>query len=186
MVVYIYNRTLESVSLSVLSDSLQSMDYTPGSSIHGILQARILEWVTIPFSRGSPKPRDWTPGLLPCRWFLYQLRHQGSPTMEITELYKEHIYISPKGVNEPITYYTQWSKSQRERQISYINICIWNLKRWYRWTCLQGSSGDADTEKRLLLFLYSEKYTTEMWGQKLSSHWGRASNPHKWRVSRVG
>ena len=32
----------------------------PGSSIHGILQARILEWVPISFSRGSSRPRDWT------------------------------------------------------------------------------------------------------------------------------
>ena len=32
----------------------------PGSSVHGILQARILEWVAIPFSRGSSQPRDWT------------------------------------------------------------------------------------------------------------------------------
>ena len=32
----------------------------PGSSVHGILQARILEWVVIPFSRGSSQPRDWT------------------------------------------------------------------------------------------------------------------------------
>ena len=32
----------------------------PGSSIHGILQARILEWVAIPFSRGSSQPRDQT------------------------------------------------------------------------------------------------------------------------------
>ena len=31
----------------------------PGSSRHGILQARILEWVAIPFSRGSSSPRDW-------------------------------------------------------------------------------------------------------------------------------
>ena len=30
----------------------------PGSSVHGILQARILEWVAIPFSRGSAQPRD--------------------------------------------------------------------------------------------------------------------------------
>ena len=29
----------------------------PGSSVHGILQARILEWVAIPSSRGSPQPR---------------------------------------------------------------------------------------------------------------------------------
>ena len=32
----------------------------PGSSVHGILQARTLEWVAIPFSRGSSQPRDWT------------------------------------------------------------------------------------------------------------------------------
>ena len=31
-----------------------------GSSVHGILQARILEWVIIPFSMGSSRPRDWT------------------------------------------------------------------------------------------------------------------------------
>ena len=32
----------------------------PGSSIHGIVQARILEWDAIPYSRGSSQPRDWT------------------------------------------------------------------------------------------------------------------------------
>ena len=32
----------------------------PGSSVHGILQARILEWVAMSFSRGSSQPRDWT------------------------------------------------------------------------------------------------------------------------------
>ena len=32
----------------------------PGSSVHGILQARILEWVAISFSRGSSQPRDRT------------------------------------------------------------------------------------------------------------------------------
>ena len=32
----------------------------PGSCVHGILQARILEWVAISFSRRSSWPRDWT------------------------------------------------------------------------------------------------------------------------------
>ena len=32
----------------------------PGSSVHGILQAKILEWIAISFSRGSSPPRDWT------------------------------------------------------------------------------------------------------------------------------
>ena len=37
------------------------MDYNlPGSSVHGILQARILEWVVIHFSRESSRPRDGT------------------------------------------------------------------------------------------------------------------------------
>ena len=86
----------------------------------GILQARILEWVTMPFSRGSSQPRDRTQlfriagrflpfeplekamttgrgslsllqgifltqesnwGLLHCRWILYQLSYQGSPSI---------------------------------------------------------------------------------------------------------
>ena len=54
----------------------------PGSSVHGILQARVLEWVAISFSRGSPRPRDRT--CVPCvscigRWILSQLGHRGSP-----------------------------------------------------------------------------------------------------------
>ena len=32
----------------------------PGSSVHGIFQARVLEWVAISFSRGSSQPRDQT------------------------------------------------------------------------------------------------------------------------------
>ena len=39
-----------------------SMDWSlPGSSVHGIFQARILEWVVISSSRGSSQPRDWAP-----------------------------------------------------------------------------------------------------------------------------
>ena len=68
----------ESVTCSVVSDSLRSHGwrslggYRPysqtiwlncsllGFSVHGVLQARILEWVAIPFSRGSSWPRNWT------------------------------------------------------------------------------------------------------------------------------
>ena len=50
------------VSHSVVSDSLQphGLCSLPGSSVHGISQARILEWVAIPFSRGSSLRRDQT------------------------------------------------------------------------------------------------------------------------------
>ena len=44
-------RKVETVSYSVVSNSLQ---------LHGLLYARILEWVAIPFSRGSSRPRDQT------------------------------------------------------------------------------------------------------------------------------
>ena len=45
---------------SVISDC-DPMDYSLlGSSVHGILQARLLEWVAMPSSRGSSKPRDGT------------------------------------------------------------------------------------------------------------------------------
>jgi len=47
------------LSHSVGSDSLRPRDCSqPGSSVHRILQARILEWVATPFSRGSSRPRD--------------------------------------------------------------------------------------------------------------------------------
>ena len=50
------------ISHSVMSDSLQphGLYSPPGSSVHGILQARILEWVVIPFFRGSSCPKNWT------------------------------------------------------------------------------------------------------------------------------
>ena len=41
-----------------LCDSMECSP--PGSSVHGVLQARILEWVVISFSRGSSQPRDCT------------------------------------------------------------------------------------------------------------------------------
>ena len=49
------------LSRLVMSDSSRPTDCTlPGSSVHGILQARILEYVAIPSSRGSSQPGDQT------------------------------------------------------------------------------------------------------------------------------
>ena len=62
------------------------MDCGPtGPSAHGILQARILEWVAIPFSRGPALTQGLNPGLLHCRQILYHLRQQkSSMTMNTT------------------------------------------------------------------------------------------------------
>ena len=69
----------ESVSRSVMSDSLWNLDCSlPGSSVHGILQARILEWIVIPFSRGIFPTQESNPGLQHCSQILYQLSYEGS------------------------------------------------------------------------------------------------------------
>ena len=47
-------------------------------------------------------------------------------------------------------YYTEWSKSEIERQILYINAYIWNLERRCQQSYLQGSKGDTDVKNRLL------------------------------------
>ena len=62
-------------SLQLCLNLCDPMDRSPpGSSVHGILQARILEWVAISFSRGSLGPRDRTHiSYVSCtgRWVLY-------------------------------------------------------------------------------------------------------------------
>ena len=58
------------------------MDYSPpGSSVHGILQERILKWVSMPASRRSSQLRDWTHVSSVSwidRWVLYHWHHLGS------------------------------------------------------------------------------------------------------------
>ena len=43
---------------------------------------------------------------------------------------------------------TEWRMLEREKQISYINAHMWNLEKWYRWTCLQGKKWDTDVENK--------------------------------------
>ena len=65
----------------------------PGSSDHGILQARIQEWVAMPSSRASSWPRDWTHiSYVSCisRWVLY---HLGKTPLYIFVLYNTHTLI---------------------------------------------------------------------------------------------
>ena len=68
------------------------MDWSPpGSSVHGILQARTLEWAAIPFPRGSSQPGDWT-------WLLHCL------CLVIIKMFgSSHSVRPPKGVAQVIT-----------------------------------------------------------------------------------
>ena len=78
---------------------------------------------------------------------------------------KEHIWVSSGGVDEPRTYYIQWSKLEREKQISYINVYIWNLERWYWCTYLQVSNGDADIKNSFMDKDRGEEREGEMNGE---------------------
>ena len=70
-------------SLQLCPTLQDPMDCSPlGSSVHGSLQARILEWGALPSSRGSSRPRDGSHTSYAChvgRWVLYLLSHLGSP-----------------------------------------------------------------------------------------------------------
>ena len=45
---------------------------------------------------------------------------------------------------------TQWSKSEREKQILYNIVYMWNLEKWYRWTYLQNRNRDTDVDNKLM------------------------------------
>ena len=70
-------------SCPTLCDSIDCS--LPDSSVHGILQARILEWVAYLFCRGFSQSRNsW--GLMHCRQILYQLSHEGIVTQLLFKL----------------------------------------------------------------------------------------------------
>ena len=77
----------------------------PGSSVHGILQVRTLEWVAIPFSRRSSRPRDQTQGFCIGRRILYHWAtweaHSHFTRVE-TEAWK-HMHIQPVVVGPGLT-----------------------------------------------------------------------------------
>ena len=75
-------------SLQLCLTLYNPMDCSPsGSSVHGILQVRILEWVAISYPRGSSLPRDWTHvSCTSCigRQVLYHLVPPGKPYIDIS------------------------------------------------------------------------------------------------------
>ena len=60
----------------------------PGSSVHGILQASILEWPAITFSRGSSQPRDWTLIYIADRFFTIWATGKSC-----TSVWEHHIFM---------------------------------------------------------------------------------------------
>ena len=61
----------------------------------------------------------------------------------------------------PRDYHTKCSKSDRERQILYGITCMWNLKKWYKWTYLQDRSWVTEVENKLVI-------TRRAWGREIN------------------
>ena len=103
-----------------------SMDCSPpGSSVHGTLQARILEWVAFPFSRGSSQPRNRTQASRIASRFFTCLSHQGSYTS-----------ITSPTVNIPHTSFG----ITHETTLTYYNhpkpiVCIMYSTKRENWCC---------------------------------------------------
>ena len=83
----------------------------PGSSVHGILQGGILEWVAMPSLQGIFPTQGSNPGLSHCRWILYQLSYRGSQY--------PNLYCHPKGIFQ----------SHREIILDIHNSFI----SWWKW-----------------------------------------------------
>ena len=101
-----YKSMLQPGNVVVLvAQSCQSRDpmncSLPDPSVHGILQARTLEWIATSFPRGSSQPRE---GLPHCRQILYCLSPQGSPTtgMNLENITIERQQPDTKGHNHTI------------------------------------------------------------------------------------
>ena len=77
----------------------------PGSSIPGIFQARILEWVAVSFSRGSSPPRDWT-WVTRTAGRLYHVSYQGS--LNLHQVIAGHWRVLG---SEAVRYFLKFSQS---------------------------------------------------------------------------
>ena len=55
-----------------------------------------------------------------------------------------------RDMDGPRDCHTEWSKSEREKQMSYISTYTWNVEKWYRWTYLQSRNRDTDIENKCI------------------------------------
>ena len=126
------------LSHSVLSNSCHPINCSPpGSSVHGILQARILEWVVISFSRGSSQPRNethisGTAGRLFTSWAVREALND--PTTPLLDMYPEKTRIE----TDPCTLVFIAALVTISRTWKHPRYCLsadeWIRKLWYIYT----------------------------------------------------
>ena len=148
----------------------------PGSSVHGILQARILERVAVPFSMGSSQPRDQTRFPYIGRWILYRVT-----TISCLCPYVPSLVSPPPHIPPP-------RSSQTTRLSSPCHTAA-SHELFYTWSCMcvnpdlpirptlpfhhrpfvvstRPSSGvaiEAEVKKRKLSYINSDVWNLEKW-----------------------
>ena len=75
----------------------------------------------------------------------------------LLSLWKEQIWVCSSGMDESKAYYTKWSKSEREKQLLFINAYLWNLEKWYWWAYLKDRNRDAGIENRFVDMVKGER-----------------------------
>ena len=94
----------------------------PGSSVHGIFQAVVLEWIAISFSKGSSQPRDWTQV-----FHIVDRRFTIWATREVTRK-----YMRGTSCEMLAGWITSWNKNNQEKyQQPY--ICRWYHSNGPKW-----------------------------------------------------
>ena len=96
----------------------------PGSSLHWILQARVLEWVAISLSRGSSRPRDWTwVSCIPSRRFnLWATREAWTELKSPSAVILEPPQNKVSHCFHCFPIYLPWGDGTRCHDLSFVNI----------------------------------------------------------------
>ena len=118
----------------------------------------------------SPSPDEW----IKKPWYIY--------IMEYYSIVKRNAFesVPMKWMKQTKGYYTEWSKSEKEKQRSYINAYIWYLEKWYWCAYWQGSSGDADVGNSLTDTVVEERK------QKMERAAWKHTHCHVWNSQPVG
>ena len=143
------------------------MDCTlPGSSVHGISQARILEWVAISFSRGSSQHRNQTHisavafVIYSLFWALKSLLTECNPVNLGCFLFSFN-YCALKIRNQIMTFLTQFPVSLRRMRVGP------KVLRFWSWLCLLGDQPPSSSPSRVT----SLEQKTFLWPRKFQGIW---------------
>ena len=108
---------------------------TPWTVVHGNLQARILEWVAFPSSRGSSQPRDWTQvSRIAGGFFTSWVTRQAQCTVNVLHLNHPKAIPSPWSMEKLSS--TNWSLVPKRLGTSALVVFSWKIRWEWDWKIL--------------------------------------------------